>query len=354
MGNILFFDPACQRPYDTQTLNQQALGGTEASCVRVADALGAFVMQHNRERPCGRYLPPAKIDGIEQVVILRDARVLPQLRTQFPRARFHFWVHDQLRPGSSRARRLRATAAVLQELAVNVICVSDTQRRMVEATLGSLGIEGTVRAMTIYNPVEVAAADSGVPYRDNQLVFFSSPNKGLAYTLDVFRALRRRMPGMLLSVANPGYKPSSQAAIEGVVYLGAIAQPQIHQLVRSSLCTLALNFVLPETFGLVYAESLALGTPVLAHDAGAAAEVIADRRQVLPVRRAHRVYERLVHQLPAPWRSGPARLAERMGLFDECCERIRAWRSGGRPMVGPDPRFALETVVARWRALLAA
>ena len=354
MGNILFFDPVCQQPYDTQTLRQQALGGTEASCVHVADALGALVMQHNRERPCGRYLPPEKVDGIEHVVILRDARVLPQLRRQFPRARFHLWVHDQMRPGSSRARRLRAMAAVLHELAVNVICVSDTQRLMVDATLVSLGIGDKIRTMTIYNPVEVAAAGSGVPYRDNQLVFFSSPNKGLAYTLDVFRALRRRMPEILLIVANPGYKQTPRAAITGVEYLGAVAQPQIHQLVRSSLCTLALNFVLPETFGLVYAESLSLGTPVLAHDAGAAAEVIADSCQVLPVRSAHRVYERLVHELPTQWRSGPARLADRMGLFDEHIERIRAWRSGGRPRVGPDPRFALETVVARWRALLTA
>ena len=354
MSNILFFDPACQRPYDTQTLREQALGGTEASCVRVADALGALVMQHNRERPCGRYLPPAKVEGIEHVVILRDSRVLPQLRTQFPQARFHFWVHDQLRPGSSRARRLRATAALLYELAVKVICVSDTQRQMVEATLVSLGIEGKVRAMTIYNPVDVEVPGAGLPYRDNQLVFFSSPNKGLAYTLDVFRALRRRMPDMLLSVANPGYKQTPRAAIGGVEYLGALAPPQLHQLVRSSLCTLALNFVLPETFGLVYAESLALGTPVLAHDSGAAAEVIVDSRQLLPVRRAHRLYERLVHELPTQWRSGPARLADRMSLFDDYCERIRAWRSGGRPTVGPDPRFALETVVARWRALLAA
>ncbi len=354
MSSILFFDPSCQQPYDTQTLRQQALGGTEASCVRVADALGALVMQHNRERPCGRYLPPAKVEGIEHVVILRDSRVLPQLRTQFPQARFHFWVHDQMRPGSSRARRLRATAALLHELAVNVICVSDTQRQMVEATLVSLGIEGKVRAMTIYNPVDVEVPGGGLPYRNNQLVFFSSPNKGLAYTLDVFRALRRRMPDMLLSVANPGYKQTPRAAIGGVEYMGALAPPQLHQLVRSSLCTLALNFVLPETFGLVYAESLALGTPVLAHDTGAAAEVIVDSSQLLPVRRAHRLYERLVHELPTQWRSGPARLADRMSLFDDYCERIRAWRSGGRPTVGPDPRFALETVVARWRALLAA
>ncbi len=304
--------------------------------------------------PSGRYLPPAQIAGIEHVVILRDARVLPQLRTRFPQARFHYWVHDQLRPGSSRARRLRATAAVLHELAVNVICVSDTQRRMVDATLDSLGIGDRVRTTTIYNPVEVAAVDTGVAYRDNQLVFFSSPNKGLAYTLDVFRALRRRMPELLLSVANPGYKGNSPAAIAGVAYIGALARPQIHQLVRSSLCTLALNFVLPETFGLVYAESLALGTPVLAHDAGAAFEVIADSRQVLPVRRAHRVYERLVHELPTRWRSMPARLADRMGLFDDYCERICAWRKGGRPTVGPDPRFALEAIVAHWRALLAA
>ncbi len=63
MSSVLFFDPSCQRPYDTRTLRQQATGGTEASVTRVADALGAFVMQHNRTEAYGSYLPPGKIAG---------------------------------------------------------------------------------------------------------------------------------------------------------------------------------------------------------------------------------------------------------------------------------------------------
>src|ERR1700741_644655 len=45
MSTVLFYDPACQQPYDSRTLQAQALGGTEATLVRVADALGAWVMQ---------------------------------------------------------------------------------------------------------------------------------------------------------------------------------------------------------------------------------------------------------------------------------------------------------------------
>ncbi|MFK5088423.1 hypothetical protein ACI4A4_28250, partial [Klebsiella pneumoniae] len=45
---VVFYDPVCQKPYDSLSIRQAAAGGTEASVVRVADALGAAVMQHNR------------------------------------------------------------------------------------------------------------------------------------------------------------------------------------------------------------------------------------------------------------------------------------------------------------------
>ena len=41
MSSTLFYDPLCAHPYDTDTLRRQAMGGTEATVVRVADALGA-------------------------------------------------------------------------------------------------------------------------------------------------------------------------------------------------------------------------------------------------------------------------------------------------------------------------
>ncbi len=354
MSSVLFYDPLCRQPYDTQTLLHQATGGTEASVTRIADALGALVAQHNRSEDSGNYRTPARIAGIEQVVLVRESRALPMLRELYPQARFHLWVHDQLNPGSKRARRLATTAPQLRELAVRVVCVSDTQRRRVEATLAHIGVADRVEAHTIYNPVADELAPDGRAVDLDKLVYFSSPNKGLAYTLDAFGALRRRIPALRLVVGNPAYKRGRAGARAGVHYLGPQPQARIHAEVRGALCTFALNFVLPETFGLVYAESKALGTPVLTHDCGAAAEVLDDSRQLLPVRRAQRAYEALVHALPPRWRRGPARLADRCGLFDACCERIAAWRDGGRPQVGPDPRFRLSTVAAQWRMFLQA
>jgi glycosyltransferase involved in cell wall biosynthesis len=200
--------------------------------------------------------------------------------------------------------------------------------------------------------VEDALVPDGSTVDYRKLVFFSSPNKGLAFSLDAFRALRRRMPDLRLHVGNPGYKIRKTARIEGVEYLGPQPQEKIHAEVRTALCTFFPNFVLPETFGLVFAESKAVGTPVLTHDCGAAAEVLGDPQQVLPVTFAHKAYETALSSVSPQWRSGPARLADRLGLFDAYIDRIRDWRDGARPHMTPDPRFRLTAVVNQWRAML--
>jgi hypothetical protein len=61
-----------------------------------------------------------------------------------------------------------------------------------------------------------------------------------------------------------------------------------------------------------------------------------------------------LHRLEPRWRALPARLADRLGLFDPYIERIERWRAGGRPQVGPDARFRLSAVAAEWRNHLAA
>ena len=119
-----------------------------------------------------------------------------------------------------------------------------------------------------------------------------------------------------------------------------------------ALCTFFPNFVLPETFGLVFAESRAVGTPILTCDCGAAAEIVGDPQQVLPVTFGQRAYEATFQNLSPGWRRGPARVADSLGLFDAYIERIRAWRAGGRPATGPDPRFRLSQVADQWRAML--
>jgi len=348
----LFFDPSCQQPYDSRTLRQQAMGGTEATVTRVADALEALVVQHNRTETYGRYRIPERMPEVTRVVINRDSRALPRVRDLYPNARIYLWLHDQLRPGSKRAGWLASTADLLREVRATIVCVSDSQRRGVDAALRTMRLEDAVQTHTIYNPIDDALAPNGAAVDRDKLVFFSSPNKGLKFTLDAFRALRRRMPDLRLVVGNPGYKVRKSTAIDGVEYLGPQPQTRIHEEVRSALCTFFPNFVIPETFGLVFAESNALGTPVLTADCGAAAEVIGDRNQILPVTAAQRMYEGLLTHVSPGWRAGPARAAAAFGLFDAYVERIEAWRSGARPQVGADPRFRLAAIGEKWRALL--
>ncbi len=350
MSRIVFLDTVSPLPYDTRSFGERAVQGTEASVMRIADGLGAWVMQHNRTTAWDRYLPLQPLEA-DHVVVIRDSNALARARELFPHAQLHLWLHDKLRPGSKRGRRLRRAAHLLRQERVSIICVSETHRRDVSNTLRWAGIAGLPLCVR-YNPLDPALQPDGSPIDDRQLVFFSSPNKGLAFALDAFAALRRAMPQLRLVVGNPGYKADAHAAGSGVQFLGPQPQAAIHAQVRRALCTFHPNFRIPETFGLVFAESQALGTPVLTHDFGAAAEVVADPRQLLPVKTAYRCYEAAVGVLAPRWRPLPARLAAAAGLFDAYIERVRDWRGGARPVVAPDPRFALHTIVSQWRELL--
>jgi glycosyltransferase involved in cell wall biosynthesis len=356
MSAALFFDPACDRPYSTRTLEETALGGTEATVTRIADALGARVMQHNRESAEGRYLPPGATGDVAHLVVLRDPRPVRRLAASFPGARVYLWLHDLTRPGSKRGRRLAAAASALAELAVTIVCVSDFQRRQVEAVLQRAGAGPRVRAVTIYNPVDVAAEPGGSAVDPSKLVFFSSPNKGLAFTLDAFSAARRVIPGLHLSIGSPGYKSPRYAGVAagrlaGIEWLGALPHARILTEVRSALCVFYPNFVLPETFGLVLAEAQAVGTPVITHDCGAVREILADPSQILPVTRAERRYERIARLLPSGARHRLAPWGDRLGVFTPYVERLLALRGAARPAPIADSRFRLNVVAQRWRTL---
>ena len=353
MVPVLFFDPLCPRPYDATSLRTAGLAGTEASVVRIAERLDAWVSQHNRSEDAGRYRAPGNLEAVGQVVVLRDPRALERVAALVPGARPWLWLHDRIEPGSSRSRWFLAAASALRRLQPQIVCVSDYQRARVAATVARIRGCERLAVHRIYNPVEDALVPDDTPVDPDKLVFFSSPNKGLRFTLDAFRALRRRMPRLRLCVGNPGYKHLPAQRLDGVEWLGSLPHAHIVAEARTALCTFSANFVIPETFGLVFAESRAVGTPVLTHDCGAAAEVLADREQLLPVGAAQRAYETLLHNLTPRRRAWAARLADRLGLFDGYIERIGRWRDGARPQVGPDPRFRLSAVAAEWRALLA-
>ncbi len=126
------------------------MGGTEATLTRVADALEALVVQHNRTEVYGRYRPPERNPEITNVVINRDSRALPRRACPlFRRRACILWLHDQLNPGSKRAGWLASTADLLRKQRVTLVCVSDSQRRGVEAVLRGMRVGEEVRAVTI-------------------------------------------------------------------------------------------------------------------------------------------------------------------------------------------------------------
>ncbi len=80
----------------------------------------------------------------------------------------------------------------------------------------------------------------------------------------------------------------------------------------------------PETFGIVFLESHAVGTPVLAHHHGSAVEFLTTD--------------------------------ETLDATDDAAveARIALWRSGGRPAPRLDDKLRIEAVLQRWDGFISA
>lgn len=343
---ILFVDVKSSTPFDSHIMRSVGIGGTEGSVVRVAEALArdheVAVAQLGRERATQvggvTYLPlqEAPFGGTEPdcVVAVRKHRLVTTYRRRFARARLYCWIHNWQRTEVvlKRAGLVRAQAGL--------VTVSDTHRlhteRRINGALGrAMGIAalapGRLAVHRIYNPIDDALAPDDTPVDRNLLVYLSTANKGLERVLRRFGEVRRRMPAMRLRVAGTDPRQIEHAlpgcarlaAQPGVEIVGRVPQARMLRLTRAALCVFYPQDVHPETFGLVFAESNAVGTPVLAHDFGAAREILGDPAQLVDARDGEAVVR-----------------------------RIEAWRNGARPRVAARPEFRCATVAAAWRRLL--
>lgn len=323
---ILFVDVDCPQPFTGESLDRMPLGGTEATLFRVAVGLAksgfheVFIAQHNREAEettgAVSYIPFrfGEETGIkpDAVVVLRSFKILESLAAAYPDARLFLWMHCF--PGS----RWNKAAPALEKHSVTVVCVSKFLKDRMREVVG-----GKVRVTTIYNPVSAHALHR--PHDLNKLVFFSSPHKGLPEVLERFSEIRKEFPLMKLHLADPGYWAGPVPEIpEGVICHGSLPSAELHAHVASALCVFYPQRSFAETFGLVFTEANALGTPVLAHPLGAAQEIL---------------------------EAGGA------GQVIDCTPEnvvrtIRAWRNGARPMVRAHSDFRLENILPAWSALL--
>lgn len=333
MTSALFLDPVAPFAYGGKASAGRALGGTEATVLRIAESLAsrgarvavAQARREEREESAGGVLflpydpaaaPPDGWQDCENVVLLRADKLMKRLARQYPQARRWLWMHCF--PGRHR-RGLLANAA-RQDF--TLLTVSHALREAVLRDNPQDAGEHGDRVEVVYNPV-VVGPSSGVGPRDrNKLVFFSSPHKGLEQVLERFGRLRAEWPDLTLYLANPGYIPGPEMALEGVVNLGALDHSEVLRHVAEAFCVFYPQSSFAETFGLVFAEANALGTPVIAHPLGAAEEVLGSS-QVVDCDSAGAVEE----------------------LF-------RRWREEGPPPVGLSPRFTLASVTQRWVDLL--
>jgi glycosyltransferase involved in cell wall biosynthesis len=329
MRNVLFIDPVCPKPYCPLTLETEALGGTEATVVRVTESLARYhdvtVYQHNREQlvvsPKGvTYIgaPHRVVLTPDVVILLREGGYLKAVREAYKNAKLYLWAHDL--PDAW----LTDCARAMAKTGATLLCVSEFHRTACIDWLQARGLP-VPQVKVVFNPIDDALQSiPSVRVKKNKLVFFSSPHKGLPIALHYLEGLRRFNPRYRLFVANPGYLPS-QGAGKGVVRLGSLPHSLILEHVRDALCVFYPNYVFPETFGLVLAEANAVGTPVLTHPHGAATEVLGyGSKQLVDCREPKLVIDRL-----------------------------ESWRAGDRPIVTANAEFRMSTILGRWRRLLA-
>jgi glycosyltransferase involved in cell wall biosynthesis len=345
---IVIFDPVTPAPYSLSRAQAKPLGGTEATVVRIAEAMDAIVVQHNRIDNEGRYRNPAACPEPTHLVVLREAQAALEIAKRYPDARKILWLHDLAATSMDRGKKLLKYAPQLAAQGFTLVCVSDFHAQQVRENFLSLPSEQRPRVTRVYNPVDVSAAsEQTLPFDPNKLVFFSSPHKGLEYATIIFSQLRSKNPDLRLYIANPGYLADAAKAQPGVINLGIVPHHIILEHVKSALCTFYPNYVYPETFGLALAESNALGTPVLTHGIGAAVEVLNGDRQIIDVPKARDLADSVFWHWPALRRSGEALLGM-LGGANAYGERIREWQQGGRPAVCGRPEFAIDNVVAAW------
>jgi glycosyltransferase involved in cell wall biosynthesis len=366
---IVFYDAASPAAYssDSLCLPNNGIGGAEATVIRVAEKLAekheVIVAQSARlnpdssERSQIRWISTRDVDS----EILRSDVVVVQRRIQHSltirminkHVPLFIWYHDWYFPASlenSIARRLMAKMKTETRVALHylnratAIGVSQSHAQSIRAHLDEAVLFRTaasrIRVEHIYNPISDELNPANLVYDPTKLIFFSAAWKGLALVLKAFNAVRQAMPDMKLYIASPGYSqiedqlclldpnmdersnPDHYHLDRSIIVLGTLSQLDLMRQVETALCVFYPADRIPETFGLVFAESHAVGTPVLAHPFGAATELLL-----------------------------PEELVDSQNSV-EVVQRIRSWRNGGRPKVSARKDVRLSKVGERWERVL--
>lgn len=257
------------KPYNYDSLENDSLGGTEATTIRLSEGFATkglkvgVITQHDGlpyTSPAGvHYLPPRwkSVVRPDTVIHLRSRRDLELFRT----SKQIIWMHDAVGIEHNNVSNWHDYTGDIQ-----CVGVSDWHVKNILSQAPKLNVK------RIYSPVdENCYSHPRVDVDINQLVWMSSPHKGLHEALEKFNTLRSILPSLRLAVFNPGYFLATEKASPGVKYIQKANRSDMRLVIASSLA-LFYPTEFEETFGLVAAEAEALGTPCITNPVAALAE----------------------------------------------------------------------------------
>ena len=322
--DCIFFDPIGYKYFDRMTLEKEALGGTEATIVRVAEGLAELGLKVAVVQTTAEYFAPimgqhcffVHAQDISDYTCKHYIQVRSYLNPHlFPGAKQYLWLHDVA--NHEETEKLND----LIRFKVTVIAVSRWHRNNVRDML-----PGYSNIRYIYNPVNDSLFST--PYNDNydrtKLVWVASPHKGLRHALNLFKQIKAKNDKMELIIFNPGYTQLDTAELSlmnGVNCYGPMNCASVWGVVKKSLAVFYPT-KWDETFGLIAAEANALGTPLITFNRAALKEVISSNEQ--------------------------------FAQDDESAiQKALDWSANGRPQVAGRDEFKFSNVIMDWVKLLA-
>ncbi|MBI4237720.1 MAG: glycosyltransferase family 4 protein [Deltaproteobacteria bacterium] len=281
----LFGDP----PFDSETPQIRALGGSESVLVGAARAMARAGLRVTVYCPCAR---PGIYDGVQyrsnhdfaacmcvatpSVVIASryDAYLDPPLTA----CRKILWVHDVAEvPFYGRFDPARSACDY-------IVCLSEYHATAWRARVSRFAD----RVVLIPNGIDPAHFVPWSGPRRRQLIYASRPSRGLAVCLRSFAALRRRDPSLELVVC--GYVPRAETTdlradpecasfaplleMPGVRVAGGLTKAAFAAELQQSQLMLYPNTSPWETSCIAVMEAMACGCPVVTSDRGAIPETL--------------------------------------------------------------------------------
>jgi beta-1,4-mannosyl-glycoprotein beta-1,4-N-acetylglucosaminyltransferase len=251
------------------TINVQGCGASEVLFYNTAFSLSKIfkVNVYNHNGSClidnVSYKDYNSFNTQGQVTIVqRHFDVLINLHKQFNNT-YYLWSHDYLDNGFSHLRGEYSREYIneyFKNNGISIIAVSQFHKQHLETILPGVNVIVIYNALfeRVFPKIERNCTEN------DYVIFGSNWYKGLDHVLNVMRELNKTESVNLL-LLKPSYCEMERdfSNYPFVKVIGTVKnKTEYCKLIANSICVLTTSY--PETFGCIFAESLHLGTPVVA------------------------------------------------------------------------------------------